>query len=211
MKKFKQILKEAKRPRPQNIEREKEIVVPPHLQPLYDEHYDRLADRGGLSHEQIHREVLKKLGLFENHTPEPAYLIPPDTIRNYKEPKIKPAYLIPPDIIRNYKEPKIKPSPISPTEISLDQIIRDGKRPKPGELVPLNKFGPDGKLLPPQQKPEGNSKPKPVIPSWMNQTPSGYPEATPPTNPADKPKTPNEEFDQIFMRNITQKSRPVHK
>lgn len=61
MKKFKQILQEAKRPR--NIEREKEIVVPPELQAQYEEHYDKLADRGGLSHEQIHQEVLRKLGL----------------------------------------------------------------------------------------------------------------------------------------------------
>jgi hypothetical protein len=61
MKNFKQILEEVKKPR--RIEKQKEVVVPPELQAQYEEHYDKLADRGGLSHEQIHQEVLRKLGL----------------------------------------------------------------------------------------------------------------------------------------------------
>lgn len=61
-----------------------------------------------------------------------------------------------------------------------EQIIRDANRPKPGELVPLNRFDANGKLLPSRQKPEPSGKTVPpsrqkVIPSWMNQTPPRSP------------------------------------
>ena len=53
-------LREAKKP-------PKEVKLTPEQQEQYDKHYDRLSDRGGMSHQQIHREVIKKIGL----TPPP--------------------------------------------------------------------------------------------------------------------------------------------
>lgn len=35
----------------------------PEQQKQYDAHYDRLADRGGMTHQQIHNAILKKLGI----------------------------------------------------------------------------------------------------------------------------------------------------
>jgi len=58
MKPFKQILSEAKKSKPKE-----EIKVPEDRQKEYDEHYDKLYDRGGMSHDQIHNEVLSRMGL----------------------------------------------------------------------------------------------------------------------------------------------------
>jgi hypothetical protein len=36
----------------------------PEQQTVYDEHYDKIADRGGVSHDIIHLHVLRKMGLI---------------------------------------------------------------------------------------------------------------------------------------------------
>jgi len=60
MKTFKDILAEAKK-----IKAQEEIKIPEERQQEYDEHYDKLFDRGGMSHDQIHKEVLSKMGLLK--------------------------------------------------------------------------------------------------------------------------------------------------
>jgi hypothetical protein len=60
MKTFKDILSEAKKSRGKYDH----IEIPGHRREEYDDHYDKLSDRGGLSHDQIHEIVLKKMGLI---------------------------------------------------------------------------------------------------------------------------------------------------
>ena len=42
----------------------KKVKLTPEQQKKYDDHYDKLSDRGGMSHKQIHTAILKKLGVM---------------------------------------------------------------------------------------------------------------------------------------------------
>lgn len=60
MKPFKEILAEAKKYKGKYDH----IEIPDHRQEEYDRHYDKIADRGGMSHDQVHERVLKLMGLI---------------------------------------------------------------------------------------------------------------------------------------------------
>lgn len=60
MKSFKDILSEARKTRGKFDH----IQIPEHRQEEYDQHYDKLYDRGGLTHDQIHERVLRLMNLI---------------------------------------------------------------------------------------------------------------------------------------------------
>ena len=60
MKTFKEILAEAKKAKVKYDQ----IEIPDHRQEEYDRHYDKISDRGGMVHDQIHERVLTIMGLI---------------------------------------------------------------------------------------------------------------------------------------------------